>query len=46
MIVMNIAEWIGNFFIVGIAALIWAIVIFAAMIIISILNKIIKEKIK
>tara|TARA_R100000458_G_C8049724_1_gene97410 strand:- start:300 stop:446 length:147 start_codon:yes stop_codon:yes gene_type:complete len=28
MIILNIAEWIANLFILGIAALIWAIVIF------------------
>jgi len=43
MIVMNIAEWIGNFFILGIAALIWVFVVFAVMMIISMLNKTIKE---
>jgi|TARA_Y100000401_G_scaffold44835_1_gene34379 uncharacterized membrane protein len=46
MIVMNIAEWIGNTFILGIAALIWVLVIFGAMMIISMLNKTIKELIK
>ncbi len=29
MIIVNIAEWIANIFILGIAALIWTIVIFA-----------------
>jgi len=46
MIVMNIAEWIGNTFILGIASLIWVLVIFGVMIIISMLNKTIKELIK
>ena len=43
MIIMNIAEWIGNFFILGIAALIWVLGVFAVMMIISMLNKTIKE---
>ena len=43
MIVMNIAEWIGNFFILGIACLIWAIAIFGFITISSILIKLIKE---
>lgn len=43
MIVMNIAEWIGNIFILGIAGLIWVLVIFGIMMIISMLNKTIKE---
>ena len=43
MIVMNIAEWIGNIFILGIAGLIWVIVIFGAMMIIAVINKTVKE---
>ena len=43
MIVMNIAEWIANLFILGIAGLIWVLVIFGVMMIISMLNKTIKE---
>jgi uncharacterized membrane protein len=43
MIIMNIAEWIGNFFILGIAAFIWILVAFGAMMIVSMLNKTIKE---
>ena len=43
MIVMNIAEWIANLFILGIAGLIWVLVIFGGMMIISMLNKTIKE---
>ncbi len=43
MIIMNIAEWIGNLFILGIAGLIWVLVIFGVMMIISMLNKTIKE---
>ena len=46
MIVMNIAEWIGNTFILGIAGLIWVLVIFGVMMIISMLNKTIKELIR
>ena len=42
MIVMNIAEWIGNIFILGIAGLIWVIVIFGAMMIIAVINKTVK----
>ena len=44
MIVMNIAEWIGNIFILGIAGLIWVIVIFGAMMIIAVINKTVKER--
>jgi uncharacterized membrane protein len=43
MIVLNIAEWIANVFILGIAALIWSVVIFLVMMFISITNKLIKE---
>ena len=43
MIIMNIAEWIGNLFILGIAGFIWVLVIFGVMMIISMLNKTIKE---
>ena len=43
MIIMNIAEWIGNLFILGIAGLIWVLVIFGVMMIISMFNKTIKE---
>ena len=44
MIIMNIAEWIANILILGIASLLWVFAIFGAIIIISILNKIIKDK--
>tara|TARA_R110002012_G_scaffold74702_1_gene189245 strand:+ start:588 stop:719 length:132 start_codon:yes stop_codon:yes gene_type:complete len=43
---MNIAEWIANIFILGIAALLWVLVVFGAMMIVSVLNKSIKELIK
>ena len=46
MIIMNIAEWIANIFILGVAGLIWVAVIFGAMLIISIINKAVKEMIK
>ena len=39
MIVMNLAEWVANIFILGIAGLIWVAVIFGAMLIISVINK-------
>jgi hypothetical protein len=43
MIVMNIAEWIANIFILGIAGLVWVAVIFGAMLVVSIITKTIKE---
>tara|TARA_R110002012_G_C11575404_1_gene604832 strand:+ start:913 stop:1053 length:141 start_codon:yes stop_codon:yes gene_type:complete len=46
MIIMNIAEWIANLFILGIASLLWVLVVFGAMMAVSILNKMIKESIK
>ena len=46
MIIMNIAEWVANIFILGVAGLIWVAVIFGAMLIISIINKAVKEIIK
>ena len=46
MIIMNIAEWIANIFILGVAGLIWVAVIFGAMLIISVINKAVKEMIK
>ena len=46
MIVMNLAEWVANIFILGIAGLIWVAVIFGAMLIISVINKAVKEMIK
>ena len=46
MIIMNLAEWVANIFILGIAGLIWVAVIFGAMLIISVINKAVKEMIK
>ena len=43
MIVMNIAEWIANIFILGIAGLVWVAVIFGSMLVVSIITKTIKE---
>ena len=43
MIIMNIAEWIANLFILGIAALIWVLVAFGIMMIVSLLIRAIKE---
>jgi len=43
MIVMNIAEWIANIFILGIAGLVWVAVIFGSMLVVSIIVKTIKE---
>ncbi len=43
MIVMDIAEWIANLFILSVASLLWVIVAFGLMMLMSILSKIIKE---
>jgi len=43
MIIMNIAEWIANLFILGIATLIWVLVAFGIMMIVSLLIRAIKE---
>tara|TARA_R100000773_G_C4221308_1_gene120439 strand:- start:3612 stop:3752 length:141 start_codon:yes stop_codon:yes gene_type:complete len=43
MIVMDIAEWIANLFILGIASLLWIIVGFGLLMFFSILNKFIKD---
>ena len=43
MIIMNIAEWIANIFILGIAGLVWVAVIFGSMLVVSIITKTIKE---
>jgi len=43
MIIMNIAEWIANIFILGISGLIWVAVIFGSMLVISIVTKTVKE---
>tara|TARA_R100001163_G_C4907132_1_gene93107 strand:- start:374 stop:514 length:141 start_codon:yes stop_codon:yes gene_type:complete len=46
MIVMDIAEWIANLFILGIASLLWIIVGFGLLMFFSILNKLIRDLIK
>ena len=43
MIVMNIAEWIANVFILGIAGMVGVAVIFGTMLVVSIITKTIKE---
>ena len=43
MIIMNIAEWIANIFILGIAGLVWVAVIFGLMLVVSIITKTVKE---
>ena len=43
MIIMNIAEWIANVFILGVAGLIWVAVIFGSMLVISVIIKTVKE---
>ena len=43
MIIMNIAEWIANLLILGVAALIWVIAIFGLFMIISISKKAIDD---
>ena len=46
MIVFNIAEWIANLLVLGIGIIMWAIVIFMIIMIISMANQWIKEMIK
>jgi hypothetical protein len=43
MIIMNIAEWIANIFILGIAAIIWVIALFGVCLIINIVTEYIKR---
>jgi len=43
MLVLDIAEWIANIFILGIAALIWVISIFILMILASLVTERIKK---
>ena len=43
MIIMNIAEWIANIFILGIAGLVWVAVVFGSMLVLSIVTKTVKE---
>ena len=45
MLVMDIAEWIGNVLILGIAMVIWTVGIFMIMMLMSMLNKFIKTHI-
>ena len=42
MLVMDIAEWISNLLILGIALVIWTVGIFMAVMLLSMLNKFIK----
>tara|TARA_R100000458_G_C8262625_1_gene237988 strand:+ start:493 stop:639 length:147 start_codon:yes stop_codon:yes gene_type:complete len=46
MIIMNIAEWIANLFILGIAGLIWVIVLFGVLLLINIVKDGIDRMIK
>tara|TARA_R110002020_G_scaffold230845_4_gene441996 strand:- start:6748 stop:6891 length:144 start_codon:yes stop_codon:yes gene_type:complete len=43
MLVLDIAEWIANIFILGIAALIWVVSIFILMILASLVTERVKE---
>ena len=43
MIVMNIAEWIANILILGVAGLVWVAVVFGIMLVVSIITKTLKE---
>lgn len=43
MLVLDVAEWIANIFILGIAALIWVISLFMMMLLVSLLTDIIKK---
>ena len=43
MIIMNIAEWIANVFILGVAGLIWVAVVFGSMLVVSVIIKTVKE---
>jgi hypothetical protein len=45
-VVLNIAEWIANIFILGIAGLIWVFVVLGGMIIGALMHKTIKELVK
>ena len=46
MIMFDIAEWIANLLVLGIAVVIWAIGIFMIAMIISMINKWVKEIVK
>jgi uncharacterized membrane protein len=41
--IVNIAEWIANLLVLGIAAMIWFVVIFGAMMIFAVIKKFVKE---
>jgi hypothetical protein len=43
MIIMDVAEWIANFFILGIATVLWLFVVFGIMMISSIIKRIIRD---
>lgn len=43
MLVLNIAEWIANLFILGIAALIWVISLFMMLLLVSLITERIKK---
>jgi|TARA_R100001594_G_scaffold31369_2_gene58519 hypothetical protein len=45
MLVMDIAEWIANMLILGIAVVVWAVGIFLLAMIVSMANKLIKTHI-
>jgi len=46
MIIMNIAEWIGNLFILGIAFILWTLGILMFGIFISLISEFIKKQTK
>ena len=46
MLIFNIAEWIANVFILGLGVVLWVIAIFGIIMVVSIINKSIKEIIK
>ena len=46
MLIFNIAEWIANVFILGLGAVLWVVAIFGIIMVVSIINKSIKEIIK
>jgi len=43
MLVLNIAEWIANLFILGIAALIWVISLFMMLLLVTLITERIKK---
>ena len=46
MIIFNIAEWIANFFLLGISIIVWAVGAFMIMMILSLVNQWLREAIK